>query len=160
MRLLSLLRGNLGSLGGMGSLYLLLLLQTELLLALRFGRDRRLLLHASRLKHVRPLSARAPMAVLEVLSEVIRTVEFLTLVALAEFVNVCQMLASCQPVRLRKVWKFFATVSANIERRYGARRVWRLGIAGRVRRGSVTRVEGSFEVAFERGARPRVSAKM
>ena len=100
------------------------------------------------------------MAVLKVLSEMICTVELLALVALAELVYVCQVLASCQPVRLRAVRELFAAVSADVERRDRARRMLRLGLAGRVGRVRGARVEGSLEVSLERGARPRVPAKM
>lgn len=46
-----------------------------------------LLLHAGIFKDISPLATRACMAVLQVLSEVIRPVEFLDIVALAEFVH-------------------------------------------------------------------------
>lgn len=72
----------------------------------------RFVLHACNLQHVGPLSTRAGVRVLEVLSEMVRSKEFLCLVALAEFVDKVQMLGSDIP--LRWVGKLFATVTAYI----------------------------------------------
>lgn len=94
------------------------------------------------------------MTVLEVLSEVVGAIELLALVALAELVDVCQMLSSCQPVRLRKVRKLFATVAADISLCDCAGRVGRLTVAAGIGRGCGARVEGGLEVALERCARP------
>lgn len=63
-----------------------------------------LILHTCVLEHVRPLPARACVAVLEMLSEVVCTEKLLRVVALAEFVQIDQMLDPGLPVALR--WHF------------------------------------------------------
>lgn len=75
-----------------------------------------LLLHAGIFKNIGPLAARARMAVLQVLSEVIRPVEFLDIVALAEFVHTSQVLKPTLPVCLRKIGKFLAAITAGVVR--------------------------------------------
>lgn len=94
------------------------------------------------------------------LPKVIGAIELLALVALAELMNVCQVFASCQPVGLRKIGKLFATIPTHVERGDRAGRVLRLNMAACVGRSCRARVEGGFKVAFERCARPGVTAKV
>lgn len=58
----------------------------------------RFIFHARVLQHVGPFPTRTRVAVLQVLSEVIRSEEFLRMVALAKFVHFLQMENSCVPV--------------------------------------------------------------
>jgi len=71
---------------------------------------RRFILHASILKHVRPLPTGPSMAVLEVLTKVVSTVELLRLVALAKFVDMIKVLGSKIP--LRRIGELFTAVPA------------------------------------------------
>lgn len=56
------------------------------------------------------------MAVLQMLAEVIRTEEFLCVVALAKLVHCSQVLETTIPIGLWQVGKFLTTVAANIVR--------------------------------------------
>ena len=89
------------------------------------------------------------MTVFEVLSEMIRPVELLGLVALVKFVHVSEMVYSSVPVRLRKVGKFFATKAAGVVER----------AVGPLRLGCCGRMEGGAEAGDSR-TRPRVSSQV
>ena len=91
---------------------------------------------------------------LEMLPEVIGTEELLTLVAFTELVNGSQMFASYQPIGLWNVCELFAAVPTHVVRCDGTRRTLWLAMTIRIWRSCRARVECSFEVAFERGARP------
>lgn len=54
------------------------------------------------------------MAVLQMLPEMIRTVKFLRIVALAKLVHRGQVLEPALPIRLRKVGKFITTIATRI----------------------------------------------
>ena len=54
------------------------------------------------------------MAMLEMLSEVIGSKEFLGLVALTEFVYVGKVVYPAIPVGLRLVWELFTTIAAGV----------------------------------------------
>ncbi len=101
------------------------------------------------LEHVGPFPTLSSMAVFEMLSEVIRSVEFLGLVALPEFMDVDEVISPDIPVGLRKVGKVFAAVAAGVELR--SPRSSRAG----PRRG----VEGCLVVGY-RCARPGMTAQM
>lgn len=74
----------------------------------------RLILHASILQHVGPLSTCPSMAMLQVLAKVIGSIEFFGLVALVEFVHISQVLNPTFPILLRKIGKLFSAKSAGI----------------------------------------------
>ena len=57
------------------------------------------------------------MAVLEVLSKVIGSVELLGLVAFTKFVNAVQVLSTDVP--LRRIWELLAAIATNISARCG-----------------------------------------
>jgi hypothetical protein len=59
------------------------------------------------------------MAVFQVLSEMVGSVELFSLIAFAKFVHVGQMFDPVIPVRLRMIWKLFSTESAGIIGRVG-----------------------------------------
>lgn len=101
----------------------------------------RLVSHAGVLQHVGPLSAGTSVTVLQVLSEMVCTEEFLCLVAFTKFVHMVQMLRSCVPIC--GIRKLFATVATNVCCRC-TRRGW---------------VKSSAD-ASERRARPRMSPQM
>ena len=86
---------------------------------------------------------------LEVLPEVIGTVKLFTLIAFAEFVNVCQVLTSCQPIGLWDIGKFFSAVSTYIIRCDGAGRMLWLRMTACVRRNCRAWMEGSLKIPFE-----------
>jgi len=72
------------------------------------------LLHTRILEHVRPLSAGTGVTVFQVLPEVISAIEFYGLVALAESMNLAQML--CTGVPVCRAREFVATVTTDIGR--------------------------------------------
>ena len=75
---------------------------------------RGLVLHACSLQLVRPLPTRTCMAMFQVLPEMIGAEEFLGLIALAEFVDIDQMLDPIFPVRVRYVGELLAAVATDI----------------------------------------------
>lgn len=68
--------------------------------------------HTRVLEHVRPLPARAGVAVFEMLPEVVRAEEFLRLVAFGELVHVADVLAAALPVGW--VGELLATEAADV----------------------------------------------
>ena len=56
------------------------------------------------------------MAVLKVLAEVIGAEEFLSVVALAEFVDRCQVIEPAIPIWLWEVGEFLAAIAAGVVR--------------------------------------------
>ena len=72
------------------------------------------LLHTRNLEHVRPFSGGTGVTVFQVLPEVISAIEFYGLVALAESMNLAQML--CTGVPVCRAREFAATVTTNIGR--------------------------------------------
>lgn len=85
-----------------------------------------LLKHACILQHIRPLAARSRMAVLEMLSEVVRSIELLARVALLELVRLLQVphplvpiLRSNPPGQIgsdawARPWEIISTVATSI----------------------------------------------
>ena len=98
------------------------------------------------------------MTMLQMLTKMIGTKEFLGLVAFTKFVYTIQMRTACFPVRSWLVGKLQATVAASIEccQRGGRRRWLWLGrtVVGGWYVGG--RIERAIEAAVESGARPRV----
>lgn len=83
------------------------------------------------------------MTMLQVLAEMIRTIELLRIIALAEFMHGSQMLKATVPVLTREVGEFLAAVAACIMRGTSTGlALWRDGA-----------VEGGLE-AWEGGAGP------
>ena len=120
----------------------------------------RLILHTRCLEHVCPLATRSPVAVFQVLSEVVCTIEFFTLVAFAELVDLGEVLAAGHPVGLRVVGELFATVSTNIDGCISTLlRRWHVASV-RMRWHRRAWIEGSSETSFQSGTGPRVTAKM
>lgn len=72
----------------------------------------RLVLHARVLQHVRPLATGAGVTVLEVLAEVVGAEELLGFVALAELVDVVEVLRALVPAR--RVLELLAAVAADV----------------------------------------------
>ena len=70
--------------------------------------------NTSLLKTIGPFSACASMAMLEMLTEVIGTEEFLRLIALAKFVGHVQVTGSIIPVRCWLVAKFLTAIAASV----------------------------------------------
>ena len=110
---------------------------------------RRFFAQANGLEHVGPFPTLAGMAVFEMLSEMIGSVEFFGLVALAKLVHVGEVVDASVPIRLWAVRKFLSTEAAGVcQRAVGS---LRRRVGGRVECGFVTR---------NGGARPRVPSKM
>lgn len=71
-----------------------------------------LIFHTTVLEHVSPLATGAGVAVFQVLAEVVCAEELLRLVALAELVDVVEVLGASLPAR--GIGEFFATIAADI----------------------------------------------
>ena len=69
-------------------------------------------IHTGILEHVRPFPTQACVAMFEVLSEVVRTVEFLLPIALLVFVEVDEMFETLFPIW--GITIFLAAISANV----------------------------------------------
>jgi len=74
----------------------------------------RFIFHASIFQHIGPFPTRSSMAVLQVLAEMIGSVEFLGLIALVEFVHIGQVFDPAFPVLFGMIGKFFPAETAGI----------------------------------------------
>lgn len=75
---------------------------------------RNLIFHTSIFQNIRPLATGTGMTMLQMLTEMIRTEEFLRIVALAEFMYGGKMVESGIPVWAGEVREFLAAVAACI----------------------------------------------
>lgn len=73
---------------------------------------RNLVLHTSIFQNVRPLPTSTSMGMLQMLTEMIRTEEFLRIIALAKLMNGGEVVESRIPVWTREVREFLAAIAA------------------------------------------------
>ena len=73
-----------------------------------------LLFHASIFQNIGPFPASPGMAMLQVLSKMIRTEKLLCIVALPKLVHTRQMLKTAVPIGLWEVGKLIATITARV----------------------------------------------
>jgi hypothetical protein len=74
------------------------------------------ILHARIFKYLDPLSTRTSMATLQMSPEMLEPEEIPCLIAFPEFMSSHQMFETKVPIRLRKIRKVFAAVSASVLR--------------------------------------------
>lgn len=72
------------------------------------------LAQANGLQHVGPFSALPSVAVFEMLSEVIGSVKLFGMIAFGKFVDIGKVVHPAIPVRLREVWEFLSTETADV----------------------------------------------
>lgn len=79
-------------------------------------RERWLVLHARVLQHIGPFSTCTRVAMLQMLTKMVGTEEFLRLIAFTEFMHVLEVGHPGFPVWSWIVWKFYTTITTNIRR--------------------------------------------
>ena len=98
------------------------------------------------------------MAVLEMLSEVIRAEKLFALVAFTKLVDICKMLTANHPVRSGIVRELFSTVAADVERSVGARlRRWNMTTSGGVGWYGGAWMKSGLVVSVQSRAGPRMT---
>ena len=96
----------------------------------------------------------------QVLSKVVRTIEFFALVTFPKLVDLGEVLAARDPVRLGIVGEFIAAVAANIDSCVSTLlRWWNVASVCTRWYGSAW-IKGSSEASFQSGTRPRVATKV